>query len=173
MKVRHVDIVIMFCVMAHRVGWRTGTNVSRKEQLWRSRGYVRTKRSCAPMRMYGVPNANIALWTWKQKTSLRSRRIAFRRSSLSPSSRNNFLDSNFDVRGSTTSPLGPGFIVEVLYIVLRHITVGRALLGERSARRRDLYLTTHSIHSTQTSMLPTGFEPTVPVDPATTGTGGL
>ena len=32
-------------------------------------------------------------------------------------------------------------------------------LGERSTRRRELYLTVHSIHKRQTSMLPAGFEP--------------
>jgi len=31
-------------------------------------------------------------------------------------------------------------------ITLRHETLGRTPLNERSARRRDLYLTTHSTH---------------------------
>jgi hypothetical protein len=35
---------------------------------------------------------------------------------------------------------------------LRHTTVGRTPLEEWSARRRDLYLTTHSTHNRQTSM---------------------
>ena len=43
----------------------------------------------------------------------------------------------------------------------RHITVGRTPLDEWSARRRDLYLTTHNTHNRQTSMLPVGFEPTI------------
>ena len=34
----------------------------------------------------------------------------------------------------------------------RRNTVGRTSLDERSARRRDLYLTTHNIHNRQTSM---------------------
>jgi len=34
---------------------------------------------------------------------------------------------------------------------IRHTTVGRSPLGEWSARRRDLYLTTHNTHSRQTS----------------------
>ena len=38
----------------------------------------------------------------------------------------------------------------------RRITVGRAPLGERSARRRDLYLTKHNNHNRQTSMPPGG-----------------
>jgi hypothetical protein len=33
-------------------------------------------------------------------------------------------------------------------------------LDERSARRRDVYLTTHNIHNRQTSMPPTEFEST-------------
>jgi len=38
---------------------------------------------------------------------------------------------------------------------------GRTPLDEWSARRRDLYLTTHNSHKRQTSILPVGFEPTV------------
>jgi len=34
----------------------------------------------------------------------------------------------------------------------RRTTVGRTPLDERSARRRDLYLTTHDAHNTQISM---------------------
>ena len=51
-------------------------------------------------------------------------------------------------------PHYPGFM-----ITFRHATVGRTPLYEWSARRRDLYLTTHNIHKKQTSMPPTGFEP--------------
>jgi hypothetical protein len=40
-------------------------------------------------------------------------------------------------------------------------TVGRTSLDERSARRRDLYLTTHDTHNRQISMPPVGFEPTI------------
>jgi hypothetical protein len=43
----------------------------------------------------------------------------------------------------------------------RRNTVGRTPLDERSARRRDLYLTTHSTHNRRTSMPPVGFEPTI------------
>ena len=43
----------------------------------------------------------------------------------------------------------------------RRITVGRTPLDEWSARRRDLYLTTHNTHNRQTSMRPVGFEPTI------------
>ena len=62
----------------------------------------------------------------------------------------------------------------------RRTTVGRTPLDEWSARRRDLYLTTHNIHNRQTSMPPVGFEPkisagertqTYALDRAATGTG--
>jgi len=43
----------------------------------------------------------------------------------------------------------------------RRTTIGRTPLDERSARRRDLYLTTHYTQNRQTSMLPAGFEPTI------------
>ena len=42
----------------------------------------------------------------------------------------------------------------------RRSTVGRTSLDEWSARRRDLYLTTHDTHNRQISMPPVGFEPT-------------
>ena len=44
---------------------------------------------------------------------------------------------------------------------LTHTTVGRTPLDEWSARRRNLYLTTHNTH-TQTSTPPAVFEPTIP-----------
>jgi hypothetical protein len=45
----------------------------------------------------------------------------------------------------------------------RRSTVGRTPLDERSACRRDLYLTTHGTHNRQISMPPVGFEPTISV----------
>ena len=62
----------------------------------------------------------------------------------------------------------------------RCTTVGRTPLDEWSARRRDLYLTTHNTHNRQTSKPPVGFEPTISagerpqtyaLDRAATGTG--
>jgi hypothetical protein len=41
-------------------------------------------------------------------------------------------------------------------------SLGRAPLDEWSARRRDLYLTTHNTHKRQTSRPPAGFECTIP-----------
>ena len=81
-------------------------------------------------------------------------------------------------RNSPSGPWPPrlwGF-----YITQRRTTVGRTPLEEWSARRRDLYLTTHNIHNRHTSMSPMGFEPTISVaersqtyswDRAATGTG--
>ena len=43
----------------------------------------------------------------------------------------------------------------------QHSTVGRTPLDEWSARRRDLYLTTHDTHNRQISMPPVGFEPKI------------
>ena len=56
--------------------------------------------------------------------------------------------------------------MERLFLMLldhtqRRTTVGRTSLDEWSARRRDLYLTTHDIHNRQISMPPVGFEPTI------------
>ena len=72
-------------------------------------------------------------------------------------------------------PLCGGFT-----ITLRHTTLGRTPLDERSARHKDLYRTTHNTHNGQTSMSPVGFEPTISagerpqthaLDRATTGIG--
>ena len=43
----------------------------------------------------------------------------------------------------------------------RRTRVGMTPLDEWSARRRDLYLTTHNTHIRQTSKPPVGFEPTI------------
>ena len=43
----------------------------------------------------------------------------------------------------------------------RRTTVDRTPLDEWSARRRDLYLTTHNTHNRQISMPPVAFEPTI------------
>ena len=43
----------------------------------------------------------------------------------------------------------------------RRTTFGRTPLEEWSARRRDLYLTTHNTHKRHPSMPPAGFEPTL------------
>jgi hypothetical protein len=47
-------------------------------------------------------------------------------------------------------------------ITLRHTTLGKSPLDEGSARRRDLYLTTHNTHNRAISMSPLGFEPIIP-----------
>jgi hypothetical protein len=61
----------------------------------------------------------------------------------------------------------------------RRTTVGRTLMDKRSARRRDLYLTTHNTHNRQFHA-PLGLEPTIlagerpqtyALDRAATGTG--
>jgi len=71
-------------------------------------------------------------------------------------------------------------IVEVSRITLRHTTIRRTPLDEWSARRKDLYLTTHNAHKRQTSMSSEGFEPlflaserpqTHALDSASTGIG--
>jgi len=46
----------------------------------------------------------------------------------------------------------------------RRTTVGRTPVDEWSARRREIYLTTHNNHNRQISMPPVGFEPTISAD---------
>jgi len=47
-------------------------------------------------------------------------------------------------------------------ITLRHTTLSRTPLDEWSARRGDLYLTTHNTHKRQKSMPLGRFDPTIP-----------
>ena len=65
-------------------------------------------------------------------------------------------------------------------ILFRHVRLSRIPLGERSARRRDLYLTTHNTHNRQISMPPAGIRTRNPaserpqtqaLDRPATGTG--
>jgi hypothetical protein len=53
----------------------------------------------------------------------------------------------------------PGPLCRGFTITPRHTTFGRTPLDEGSARRRDVYLTTHNNHKRQTCMSPAGFEP--------------
>jgi hypothetical protein len=63
----------------------------------------------------------------------------------------------------TTAPSGAGHPdCRGFTITLRHTTLGRTPLDGWSARRRNLYLTTHNTHNRQTSMPPVGFEPAIP-----------
>jgi hypothetical protein len=59
-------------------------------------------------------------------------------------------------------------VVQGLFIIeasrshsYRHTALSRTPLDEWSARRRELYLTTHNTHKRQTSMPLAGFEPTI------------
>jgi hypothetical protein len=47
-------------------------------------------------------------------------------------------------------------------VTLRHTALGKTLLDEGSARRSDLYLTTHNTNNRQTSMPPAAIETAVP-----------
>jgi hypothetical protein len=64
---------------------------------------------------------------------------------------------------TVTSVPGPPQYRGFTITLFRHTTLGRTPLHEWSARRTDLYLTTHNTHKRQTSMLSAGFEPTIPV----------
>ena len=58
---------------------------------------------------------------------------------------------------------GHGIVLEVFVVTrIGHTALGTTPLDEWSARRRDLYLTTHNTFKIKTFMFPAGFEPTVP-----------
>ena len=84
------------------------------------------------------------------------------------SSNLNFLQDNhclcfFFGRGGSNSPqwARTSSFTRFLDHTQRRTTVGRTPPDEWSARRRDLYLTTHNTHKRQISMPPVGFEPTI------------
>ena len=90
-----------------------------------------------------------------------------------------YRDTFFLWRYGPTRAMASSFL-RFLDHMQRRITVGRTPLDETSARRRDLYLTTHNTHNRQTSIPPGGFEPTISagkrpqayaLDRAATGTG--
>jgi hypothetical protein len=54
-----------------------------------------------------------------------------------------------------------GLLLHLITLTDTH-TVGRTILDEGSARRRDLHLTTHNTHKRQTTMSRAGFEPSIP-----------
>ena len=61
-----------------------------------------------------------------------------------------------------TAPSGPGPPpYRSFTITHKHTTFSRTPLDEWSARRRELYLTTHNTHKRQTCMSPAGFNPAV------------
>jgi len=79
---------------------------------------------------------------------------------------------------------GHGLLILEVFLdhTQRRSTVGRTPLDEWSARRRDLYLTTHNTHNRQTTMPPVGLETaisacerpqTYALDRAATGTSWL
>jgi hypothetical protein len=74
----------------------------------------------------------------------------------------NPVSLNMFVFGAT-APSGPGpcRLQGFLDHTQRRTTVGRTLLDEWSACRRDLYLTTHNTHNRQASMLPVVFKYTI------------
>jgi hypothetical protein len=57
----------------------------------------------------------------------------------------------FFFRNGSTAPSGPRPHYRGFTITFRHTTFGRTPLHEWSARRRDLYLTSHNTHNRQTS----------------------
>jgi len=59
-------------------------------------------------------------------------------------------------------PVSLGLLYEVQSITLRHTKFGRTPLDKWLARRRDLNLTTHNTHKTQTPMPQAGFELAIP-----------
>ena len=94
-------------------------------------------------------------------------------------SRRKYIYYYFLWRCGTPRALASSFL-RFLDHTQRRITVGRTPLDEWSARRRDLYLTTHNTHNRQKSMPPVGFETTISagerpqtyvLDRAATGTG--
>ena len=92
------------------------------------------------------------------------------------------LEKYYFITVAQQVPVGQGHLIieDSWSHSFRHTTIARAPLDEWWARYRNLYLTTHSTHKRQTSMLPGRFEPPIPasegpqtkaLDRAATGIG--
>ena len=57
-------------------------------------------------------------------------------------------------------PVGQDLLIHEVFLITQN-TLGRTPLDEWSARRRDLYLTTHDTHSRKSSIYLAGFEPII------------
>jgi len=110
--------------------------------------------------------------------------VAFRNFTSKPNQRIEFSAvSIFFLFGATPPQWArASSFTRLLDLAQRRTTVVRTPLDEWSARRRDLYLTTHNTHNRQTSMPPVGFESTISagerpqtyaLELAATGTGHL
>ena len=81
----------------------------------------------------------------------------------SPDSSTTMRDLHDSFLHGTTAPSGPGpQHCRNFTTTLTRTILCRMPLDEWSARRRDLYLTTHNTHKKQTFMPRLGFEPTIP-----------
>jgi hypothetical protein len=69
--------------------------------------------------------------------------------------------ARYRIPSGVTAPNGPGPHT-YLGFTITHTTLGRTPLDEGSARRRDLYLTTHNAYNRQAPIPPAGFEPRIP-----------
>jgi hypothetical protein len=85
------------------------------------------------------------------------------RPSVLPARRTLNYSMSFCIQRRNSPPVGQGLlIIADSRSHSTHNTTGRNPKGEWSARRTDLYMTTHNSHKRQTSTPPAGFEPTIP-----------
>jgi hypothetical protein len=101
-----------------------------------------TAASISASLVFALPRARITFCNQSHRTSHSPRQFFF---------------SN-----GATAPSGHGLLIIEASRSHSDTPLGRTPLDEWSARRRDLYLTTHNTYERQTSMPPAGFEPTIP-----------
>jgi hypothetical protein len=126
------------------------------------------------LRVHAQPTPHSLIFKWSKSLTARSKLVFEKLTNLQVSGLNSSLtcsqeaDSGYILTSPfypqlATSPSGPrppfcrGFT-----ITLRHTRLGRTPPDERSARLRDLYLTTHNTHKGETSMSPAAFKPAIP-----------
>ena len=133
---------------------------TRKENNWETKETTERTTVTLETERAKWPNPG-CLWWWHTGWSVR-------------------LVSYLFVFGATAPQWARASLFTMFLDQTRSTTVGRTPLGEWSARPRDLYLTKHNTHNTQTFMPPVGFEPTIStgerpqtydLDRAVTGTG--
>ena len=81
---------------------------------------------------------------------------------LLPSNKSPLLVYLYSPAPWCNTPSGPEPHYRGFTVTLRHTTLRRTTLDERSARRAELYMTKHNTRKRQTSVPPAGFKPAIP-----------
>jgi len=127
----------------------------------------RKKRKVVSHNLIHVTSNSNVMQNFEIRSGIRNSKFRFTAQSSAVLSFHNFrqpiqVNIHFFFQHATAFS-GPGPpLYRDFNITRRHTTLSRTPLDEWSARRRDLYLTTHNTHKRQISIPSVGFEPAIP-----------